>query len=520
MLTTLIAIGIFAPPIGPTLPPRCTAEILSINHSVQVAISKGEFVEAQKLLNKWPLKEIGYSIEGEAPEGAADAESMAVKLWLDESGGLIHFVRSETPRVRLKFVDSGITNAPPSTLENGVWTAEVPLFISNAKRKNSTRGISMAIAKAMGNSIGLASNDRPSYVMGYDDFTQLSQPIDMKAAERKVLARILSTRKTLEEAIEQKQILIPAEPKMEILPKEFDAGNVKSGDLKKNWFAVKNDGNATLEFETHATCSCVVLGEMREVAPGKVLALEIGIDTRTMLGTVEKIVNFYSNAHENTVQEITLRAKAFPEFRIVPDEAQRVVLDEAKPTVKEFYFYNMPLYPILITGASTNRPDVKVELVPYVGNIFDPAFDKVPTRRVGTLIRLTFPTTHPAGQDWTRLTVETDSLRLPKVEISIQTLKGMTVQPASVYFGGVTPGEPALRSVSISHPATPFKILSMKVEGPFTAEYAPWVNNPLGYKINVTYVGKEKGLLKGVLEIRTDHPRYPVVKIPISGSAN
>lgn len=520
MLFALFANVVTVATVGPTLPPRCTEEILALNHSVQVAISNGAFDKAKQLLANWSVGDIGYSIEGEIPEGAEDADEIAASIWSEATAGEINFVPNGKLRLKIRFVESGITNSPPAKLENGVWIADVPRFISNANRKNSKRGISMAIAKAMGTSIGFAPNDRPGYVMGYDDFSQISQPIELKAMEKKVLQRIMLARKTLEIAINGKQLLSPAEPKMVILPTEFDAGNVKSGDVKTSWFAIKNDGNATLEFETHSTCSCVVIGEMREVAPGKVLALEIGINTITLLGAIEKIVTFYSNAHEHSVQDVTLRAKAYPEYRIVPDEAQTVILEEDKPTTKEFYFYNMPLYPILVNSASTNKPGVKVEVLPYVGNIFDPAFDKIPTRRVGTLIRLTFPTTHQSGQDWTRLTVETDSLRLPKVEISIQTLKGISVQPVSAYFGGVTAGEPTFRSVTISHPTTPFKILSMKVDGPFSAEASSLGSTGRGYKIKISYSGKDAGLLKGSIEIRTDNQRHPKITIPISGSAN
>ncbi len=520
MLSTFFAAVIIAPPIGPTLLPRSTEEVLGINHSVQVALSKGNFESAKVLLEQWSYGEIGYEFAGKIPDDVNVAEEMATKLWFEETKGEVNFVRKTPARVRIVFVESATHNAPAARLENGVWIAEIPRFIGNSERKNSIRGIAMGIAKAMGNSIGLASTERPSYTMGYDDYSQLSQPIDLKAMERKVLERLLSVRKTLFEAIVNRQTLIAAEPKMEISPTLFDAGNVKSGDVKKSWFAIKNDGNATLEFETHSSCSCVVLGEMRTVPPGKVLALEIGLDTNTMLGSIEKIVNFYSNAHQNTVQDVTMRAKAYPEYRIVPDDAQTVVLSENKPTVKEFYFYNMPLYPILVTDARTNKPGVKVEILPYVGKIFDPAFDKEPTSRVGTLIKLTFPANHPSGQDWTRLIIETDSLRMPKTEISIRTLKGLVVQPSSAYFGGVIAGQKSTRSITVSHPEFAFKILSHQVQGPFEVEINPIGTSGKEYRVKIDFVGNEKGLLAGSIEIRTDNPRFPTIKIPISGSAN
>ncbi|MEM4408518.1 MAG: hypothetical protein QXI19_07225, partial [Candidatus Caldarchaeum sp.] len=164
------------------------------------------------------------------------------------------------------------------------------------------------------------------------------------------------------------------------------------------------------------------------------------------------------------------------------------------------------------------------KLEPWAGEIMDPPFGERPVRRMGYRITLTFSPNIEAGSHWFDLHLKTDSLFMPNKTINIQAQKGVFFIPRGFYFGGVEVQPGAVRAVTLLHPSKPFKILSVRVEGEgFDVNYepltpAPEVTECKQYLLKAVYKGGLKGAIHAVVVVTTDHPRYPVIRIPITGA--
>src|SRR5262245_41855204 len=84
-------------------------------------------------------------------------------------------------------------------------------------------------------------------------------------------------------------------PRMVVPFTSFDFGDVYKGEALSQIFVIKNEGNADLNVELSATCSCEITWVDRIIAPGKEGRAQIEVDTSSQAGVTKKFAILHTN---------------------------------------------------------------------------------------------------------------------------------------------------------------------------------------------------------------------------------
>ncbi len=523
---------------APVLPPRCTAELYRLYYEIQQALQGGEFSKARELLKGWTYGEVKYFWEVPLPEAFQGADRDAGEMWREASGNRIRFLpaeRGDEPGVlvRLKPVSGSVVEVRLPYWEKGQLVAEIPIQWGPLQQNLSKVEIIRAIARAFGVAVGLAPTRASRGVM-VSHLLVVSQPSPFASlegnvplftdVERERIDQILDVREELEKIVSEERKITPAVPRLEISPLSSDAGYVRTGQVPRFELRLKNTGNAPLFIVPEVSCGCILLDKIDKLAPGEEVVVTAAMDTKDLVGKITKDITFHSNDLIQPHQTVFISAVSSPEYRIVPETTDSFVLNDEGETKIDLYFCVMTETPIKLLNVIPGDPRVKVSFEAWAGELVDLPFGEKPVRRMGYHITLTFPESIEAGTHWFDLLLKTDSMFMPNKMVNIQAQKGLFFIPRGFYFGGVALQPGAVRAVTLLHPSQTFRILSVNVEGEgFEVTYepmgqAPGVTQYKQYLLKATYKGGLQGAIHAVVVVTTDHPRYPVIKIPITGS--
>ncbi len=508
--------------VGPHLPARTEPQIHALNAEIQSQLASGQFTEAREVMARWPgatfTYEVAYERGGELPPSAQGAGEEAASVWSEATNGRVKITEGSKAAVRIEFIDRALPGDPPPGWNESQVVARVPLSFGEPPRPMPRRSVVVAVAKAFGVAMGHAPLSRHGWLMGIDDRIDMVAPIGPTPTELATIGRLLDVRDELEKAVDGRIRLTPGMPKLVIEPSDVNLGIVDEGAKPRATIVLRNDGNAPIEFAVDASCRCLFLQSIAPLGPGEVRVIEPGADTSGFMGKHAKEFLIHSSDPAKPTQSIVLRFESVPEYRVVPDALQRIHLPDDGPGAFEIIVYSFPGKPLNVISATANLPAVTTQVTPFTGEVVDPAFSKEPERRTGYKVRIAFDPSFPSGTAFVNLTITTDSHRRPSHSIVLQTHKGIAAAPSSVYFGGIAGDEKTQRSIRISHPTARFKILEATTEGgPFSISTQADDSDGFGYRVTVTYNGGAKGPLVGRVILRTDHPKYPEIAVPIAG---
>lgn len=504
----------------PTLPPHCSQKVYDLAVQIASRLRESSFSAAELLLRQWPSGEITYTVEGPAPSYIEGAEQSAIALFERASQGAIRFKRGDHAIVKLILVDDAIVVDEPPQWKEGVVVAKVALRFGKDRMPSNEYAVSRRIARAFGFTVGMAPTSVPGTVMGLDTTVESFGTLFLTQGEQALMTRILSYRESLSERISNKTSADLPQPKLETSTKSADVGIVQENENPYFEFQIKNAGTGVLELFPDMSCRCLSLSRLAPLNPGETKTIRILLDTRGLVGNIDKQIVFHTNDPANPVQEVRLLARIVPEYRVVPDNFPPVGLSDNGPTSVELYFYSTPGNAVRMERAVLENPHTRISTEPYLGEVFDPLFDTSPVKRVAQKITATFEKEFPAGITWVRLTVFTDSLHNPRREISFRIQKGLVAYPTTAFFGSVPVGVVASRTIKLTHPNIPFKVLSAVVEsGPFEARVEPDGDSGKSHKLILDFVGKTAGQLNGKVNITTDCPGYERLSVVIIGNA-
>ncbi len=504
---------------APTLAPHTSEARFASWVKVCKLIEKAQFAEASNELASWPTGTIGYSVSGVSNSVTQSAEKLAADALTRESNGGITFVRAADAKFHFEFIDKPLTPDPLSR-KNGVTVAQIPLRRGTDEIWMTDSAVAKRMVRAVVGEVGLGVTGVPGTVMGVDAPAEASGPVLFTQSEKETLLRILQVKEHLLQQVAAKSSEAIGLPKLEIGTTDVDAGVVQESEKPFFEFELKNTGGATVDLRPEMSCRCLSISKMTPLKPGEKRVIRIALNTEGIHGNIDKSVVFYTNDPIRPVQEVRLRAKVVPRFRTVPDSFDHISLKDYEPTDFEVFFYATPGNVVGLASVVSNTAKVTTSIEPYSGEIFDPLFDKQPVKRTGYKVRVRFEKDFPAGFRQVVLTLRTDRLiDKPKI-VSFQVQKGIVAYPTAAYFGNVPVNVASKRTIKISHPDKPFKILSAVVEsGPFEVSVEPGPENNPNHKVVVTYVGKEPGMLNGTVKVTTDMPGYETISIRVFGNA-
>lgn len=319
----------------------------------------------------------------------------------------------------------------------------------------------------------------------------------------------------LEAAVAKKQRLTPTKPKLEVdnllieLPEAVQGENVKFSVL------VTNNGNSNLMFRAVPDCGCLAANFDPVVAPGKSTVVQGFVNTFDYIGDLKKKLFLYSNDLDQPMREIRVHINVAPLFRFLTPEGPTVLVEDGGKTI----------YAYLIPNAKT-KFDIKsvrfdggipaeITTEEWQGELDDPEMQEGVSARKGTRFTIKINEKMPNGRVPGTLVVSTTDSRFPVIRKTIYAQKGIVALPDMVYFGNI-PKEARRANFLLSRPNRGFEITKIESDHPnFKGTWRAMREN-WEYRVAVEYDGKSDfGTIETLLNIHTNDPRQPIIRIPV-----
>jgi len=304
------------------------------------------------------------------------------------------------------------------------------------------------------------------------------------------------------------------EPKIQFAAREYDFGKVKAGDPVKYSYVFTNTGNAVLEV-THVqpSCGCTTAGDWtHKVEPGQTGTIPIQFNSGNANGAVAKTVTVTCNDKTQPSIPLQIRGTVWKPIEINP----------------QFAFMNVP--PDSAASVSTvvrivNNTDEPFTLAaPEVNNKSFTA--EIRTNQPGKEYQLVIATVPPMapGSVQAQVTVKTTSTNAPVLTV---TAMANVQQPIIV-----SPPQITLPSGPLPSKVTPAVTIQNNGTNVLKLSDAMVSSKDVEVQVQETVPGKtftaSLSFPQGFevtqgqpleLQIKSSHPNFPVIKIPITQMA-
>lgn len=302
-------------------------------------------------------------------------------------------------------------------------------------------------------------------------------------------------------------------PRIQFATPVHDFGRIKGGQVVKYTYAFTNTGDQLLELTgVHVACGCTTAGEWsRQVEPGQTGTIPIQFNSGNFNGQVTKAITVTCNDKTQPTLTLQLKASIWKPIEVTPNFAALNLSTESPSNATLVRIVSNEEAPLTLFAPESNQRAFAAEL-----RTNQPGKDY-------QLIVKTVPPL-PAGNVQGQITLKTSSTNMPVINISAwATLQpSVLVVPAQIALPGaplpnVTPVNVSIRNngtnvLALMTPVVnargvevqvnelqPGRYFTLKVVFPAGFEIAP------GEKIE--------------LSVPSNHPLYPVIKVPILQTA-
>lgn len=318
-----------------------------------------------------------------------------------------------------------------------------------------------------------------------------------------------------------------AKPVLFIRDSEFNWGKAFKGEQLDHEFVIENRGTALLEIESlKPNCGCMSVKNeadyKRKLAPGESTKIVLHIDTRILEpGLIKnKHTEIISNAPADE-NRLVILGEIEELLKLSPPHPTLEVIRSGPPRAEAYRF---------TLEAAPGRTVGLEKLTSARGNVAVTLRTIEDGKRYEAAVTPSLKDLKTVFQsDDLEASLTVDGRKIPfLVQVAIRLKDRIEVEPSpSVYFRRTETGaiaqpdapRPArlLEVVSLGGPTHRFKITSAASrDGVFKAEVAS-VEEGRKYKLTITLLrGPEKGerFLKDTIEVSTDDPEVPLIKIP------
>ncbi len=295
--------------------------------------------------------------------------------------------------------------------------------------------------------------------------------------------------------------------------KVFDFGRVGMGAVIRHEFIFTNTGAAALTIkDVRPGCGCTAAGEWtREVEPGRTGVIPLELNTAGFLNEISKATVVQCNDPEQPIVRLEMKGTVWRAFDVKPGFVLFRLSDEA-PTneTKVVKIVSQLEEPVALVPPQSTNASFRAELrVVRPGREFELAITTVP----------------PLAPGYTRnvFQIETSSAEAPRMIVTAQAtvLKAVQLSPERIVL---PPGPmPTARTNRVSvrnNGPDPLALSEARVDLPGTVarieEVQPgrlfWVavSFPPGFQLEPRHTGE--------LSFRSNHPRYPLLRVPVADS--
>lgn len=299
-------------------------------------------------------------------------------------------------------------------------------------------------------------------------------------------------------------------PKIQFASLVHEFGRVSAGQVVRADFTFTNVGTAPLEItEVRPTCGCTTAGTWeRRIEPGKTGTIPLQVNTANFAGPVVKYVTVVCNDPTQANVMLQIKGTIWKPVEVIPTFVVfNLVSDAQTNDSRRVKIINNTEGPLTISDLHSSNPSFRAELqTNQPGKDYEVRITTVPPLASGTV----------QGQ----ITVRTSLTNLPALSITTMALVQAPVAaiPGQVFLQpGPLPTQ-TLINVSVRNSgAQPVTLSSPSVS--VSNVQAQITETQPGRLFDVRLTFPAGFLLpagqKAELTVKTSHPKYPVLTVPI-----
>jgi hypothetical protein len=530
MLCTILLAFVSQAAVGPALPAGCDTRFQDACLRIEQSLESGDFEGAKGQLALLPSANAKISWDDSAVPAEkkalyAKARDKALAAWKKALPEL-ELSLGEPAGIRVSFVPS-IESKEGDLLKpgarhtfGGVGEPRVQSLVSLNRGQPAVpageKDVQNEVAYAIGAYLGLAPSPLFGHCMGRTD--QVAGAVSLITTdERTWAAANLDVARILREASQNKVRLTPGKSQIEVAGPEPKETSVLQGARPGYKFTISNKGNAVLNYRITSTCACLVTDADKQIAPGQSRTIEAKLDTTEFMGELVKNLYIYSNDPVRPIMELPIRSQVTPRYRFLSPGGDKVLMGDGD--VEFSVFLAIPEgAPLALLDASIDGLEGQAAIAPWKGTMPDPDLNEGPKARSGYQLSVKLPSQNLFGRRAVNVVVRTPDAVFGRLQYTFWVQKGIVALPFSLYLGSSLSKLPASGDLIVSQPGKPFKIVSISSDLACLSASSQSVRGDCEYKVTVKYDGSAKpGPLKGMLEIRTDDPKQPIVKVMVLG---
>ena len=528
-LACLLAMG--QSTAAPILPAGVNADLHRAFVLVEEALEKGQFDEAKAKLALLPRTDIVFSWDDSKvpanlrPEFRSTREA-AFKLW-NERIPEIKLVEGAKPQIKFSF-EKELAKLPDSDAPRGIalFFSENPAeprleSVIGLTRGNPAENISNIslfneIVFTVGNYLGLAASPFPNSASGRHDF-QMPVRSMIQVHEINLVGSVKSAEDQLRKAVEKKQRLTPARPKVTYDPDKIERGPVLQGTPVDLSVQLNNVGNAPVSFRAIPDCSCIAATPGGLTPPGGSSLVKLIINTADIANDFEKHLIVVTNDPDRPYFRVPLHIRTIPRYRFISPKGSVLIVDEGGLDV-DLFLVTPAEYPFQVNSVEVVGNPGAATIEPWKGELADPEYNEPVKPRQGHRIKLHLDEPQVSGRSAATLVLKTDDEKYPELRYPIFAQKGIAVLPASAYLGELGQSE-RKASMVLSRPTRPFKIEKAECDSAYISVTAEPIKDETEYILKIVYNEKAPiGDLRAMITVTTNEPKQKTVRIPVMGT--
>lgn len=307
----------------------------------------------------------------------------------------------------------------------------------------------------------------------------------------------------------------------------YDFGKVSAGTIVKYDYVFTNTGNAMLTVsDVKVSCGCTTAGTwQRQVEPGKTGSIPIQFNSVNLSGPVLKSVSVTCNDSNQPMVALQLRGTIWKPIDVIPTYAVfNLLADSLTNETKAVRIVNYTSEPLILSAPESGNKSFSAEIKTItLGKEFELLITAVPPF-TGTVIQ-------------TPILVKTSSTNVPVISVNaiamIQqaimvmpnqiTLRSAPLPPNTLT--GVTVRNNSATKVTLTEPTVTFVTSRLEADASLpVAKPIPGVEASLkelqpGRVFNIVVRFPEGFEIppgqRAELSLKTSHPQFPTLKVPI-----
>jgi hypothetical protein len=299
-------------------------------------------------------------------------------------------------------------------------------------------------------------------------------------------------------------------PKIQFEAPVFDFGRVKVGEVVKHTFIFTNIGDQVLELkEVRPSCGCTGAGEWsRKVEPGQTGSIPLQLGTAGFGGPISKPITVTCNDPSQPSVVLQMKGTVWKPIDVAPQFAvMHATAHSTNPVSTLVRIVNNEEEPVTISEPELNHPSFTAELKEV-----KPGMEfELTVRTAGPL---------PPGNVQGGLLMKTSSPQVPVINVNFLAMvqEMVAVAPAEILIPAVPATSVRAFAVSVRNNSP----ILMKLSDPSVnaagvdvqmLEVEPGRQFTLTVMVPSEFAVKEGEKVE--LTVKSDHPQYPALKVPI-----